>query len=411
MRPYQSLLPDRGWIDSASLYQVVDFFDQIDKHPAGYPWSFRTVIEITTLFLFTDHQSIAASSQRIAPQDDIQSRLNQRLVEFGIVKPRPNSSDAAVTSARSQFMAQFTQPEITRALRKTLVSFDSDVSFQHWLEWAINSGALTTHLGTHGSVVDRDTSETVGIALDLSKSDLDTLLKVASNPVQIRSLDYQCAETWQRQLMLAYAGSALLRGLFHRLLAEHSNEQLTPHPMRDAFLQASTKSVQSSPAISISNTSEAFARLIIALAIRQRSTPERLVRWVENIRRARIVISESWGYLVEAHLDRSVSKSVEDISRRANLLFAGKELVMAIDWTVGYALNKFTALQVDSTLNPVLGQEPGFAVGASLAATANATGVAERIANRLSFALSDDIKHCGKGVVRRIWTEEGRKVQ
>jgi len=407
MNPYQNVLADRGWLDSASLYQVIDFFDQIDRLPAGYSWSFQSVIEVTALLLYSDHQSIAASSQRITPQDDIQSRLHQSLVHAGAITSRSPSSQQATKNAKQDLAELLSKPVVTDSLRDTLLTFQSDVSFKQWSDWAVSSGAVVTHRGTHGSIVDHDTSNIIAQALGLGPSDLSTLLKAAADPKEVGLLSDGDNSPIRRQLLLAYAGSALIRGLFHRLLAEHSNEQLTPHPMRDRLLREVLPSTESSPTVAISNTSEALARLIIAIALRQSTTADRLARWVENIRRARAKIADSWGYLVETQLPTSTTRAVEDFARRASLVFARKELVQIIDWTIGYSLNRFIAVRVDAVLSPLLGSEPGIVVGASLGAVANAGTVSERIANRLSFAMSDDIKKCGRGVVRRIWTNGG----
>ena len=412
MKSNFSGLAGSGWVDSASLYQVIDYFDQAGSAPLGYPWSRQTVVDLTTLFLLTEYQQLAPAPQAVAIQENLQSFLLRRLHDSRVVNTLAPLDPWIRPTAKRHAAGWLSQPDGRRQLASSTRNILADrESYRAWIDWVVRSGALVTHVRTHGSLIDTETAELVGLALQKSPSELHDLMARSSNLALVSNYTNGDQSLEFDDLCSGYIASALIRGLAHMNMARSCNVQLTPHPFREQLVPVGGLDASTRPVLRVSNTCEALAKVIIRVAAGEGSTAGRLNLWVENISRSRAILKDAWGYLVEQESAESIERSIHDFSKRAQFQFAKADLSTGTDWAISVFTGLLVAVYVDSPLSPIIGPVAGAVVGGAVGTVLNSLRVSQKVANKVSYLTSDALQSCGSGIVRRNWSPDGAHVQ
>jgi hypothetical protein len=410
MKQFTSTLADSGWIDAASLYQVVDYFDQCKTTPHGYPWSRQTVVDLTTIFILTEYQQLAPSPQKIRSQRDIQSILVSTLLDSKVVTPLTNFDEKKWCNSKQLTHDWFLNPDGKRHLKKSIELTLADESFGSWIDWTTAQGALENHVRSHGSLIDTDTSELVGLALEISPRELQQLKELAANGEQVKKYANGLRDSSFNDMCAGYIASAMVRGFTHIEHAKLCNVQLTPHPFRENIALHSAEVSMPRPVLKVSNTCEALANVIIHIAIGEATTEQRLKLWVANIEKSRAILKDAWGYLAEQDQPEDIERSIHDFAKRAKFQFASTDTNTAIDWALGAGLGALVALYIDVPLSPIIGPMAGVIFGANIGALTNRAKISEKVSNSFAYLNSDSLRNCGSGIVKRRWNTEGLHV-
>lgn len=409
MEPFVSDLPHIGWIDSASISQVVDYFDHQYDRKVKYPWSEQTVVALTVLLLHTNFQRIAPSPVETAAVPGPQSDLIDGLLQIGLVKPLEQSLRArndAVASARAWAVSS----EGARTLRSaTFLLLHDKANFTHWISWVIESGALSTHVEAHATLIDDVSADVVGLALLKTPHELNDLRVKARDKSYVAHLKRDATSTEAVDLIGGYVCSALFRGRVHAELAHLHSMQLTAHPLRELILDSSgLEQHRAQPLLRVSNSTEFLARLIVNIASKQMTTSRRLQSWITNIDKARKAVNASPRRLSEELTLDAARDAAMGIARAADLDFTGTTMSASVECLLHILAGLTVHTVLPASLGAAVGPAAEFAAIGIAAAALHATHAGHKVANTLARFDQESLLKRGPGVVRRHWTIDGR---
>ena len=309
--PATSQLP--GWIDSASLYQVVDYFDKLNP----YPWNAQVVIGLTILFMQTDFQEIGRANAKNIRVDDHQRLLTDELIKFGLAKPA--AIDEGVRRDAVAHVKRWALAEpVAQTLRTATNSLLKDtVNFNHWIRWVISSNSLKVHGTTHTSLMDADFAVPIGHILGFDEHHLQDLIARASDASILNGIQPDHGPSGEIDLIGAYMCSAFLRGAVHARIAGNER-QLSPHPLRAPVLSLITTRDQR-PALEPTWTMKYLAEVVVLGATRRHSLRERLMEWVSQIDKVRRFLRDPTKKLVEVESPEGGLKEAMRIAHAADL--------------------------------------------------------------------------------------------
>lgn len=385
----------KGWIDSASLSQVVQYFDRDYNKPNPFPWSYRTVIDLTVLLMMTDHQCIAPgvhNEQRKV--DDGQSRLYSFLRNEGIVKPLNLSSKENVKKALRKTKEWARREGTIRRLRSMLDSMINDgENFQHWIDWVVTSDAWINHAKTHSGLIDQIFSSSVQEVLHKTDSQMIEFQKMTSDLSHLNLLSIKRDDEFI-EACKGYMCSALIRGRFHLDASLLEDHQLTPHPFREIALPLASKSAVTGQ---ITDTRDCLAKLIVYGASQQNTLDKRLRCWVENIRLIRPIAIGMPALLPQLDNPDFAYSEAYRRAKDANLIMGNRRMVAVIDLLIGM----FSGATITGiTLDPIIGT----VVGAIVGSASNTLKVSEKGSQAYWFLLKGKaLKRAGAGLIRREW--------
>ena len=404
--PFVSELQNSGWIDSASLYQTVDYFDHQYNKAVKYAWSARTVVDLTVLFILTDYQQIAPSMEGIVMVHDDKMMLTECLLKSGLVKRlvctdalRKYGREKAIEWASSAYGAQSLRDATTRLLQ------DSS-NFGPWIDWTIGSKALTTHLKVHRSLVDEHALKAVGAALGKSKREIADLKQRASDLTFVESIRSYSQGAEAEDVIAGYMCSSLVRGRAHVQMALAVGNQIMPHPFRESVLFENTAANKATPTLlKVSNTVERLAQFVVAIAAQEKTTARRLQTWVDNIDKIRRELRVSEAHpLTEQYTPKLLEDTVATILKRSGLMFGSHSIHATVEYAYGVGVAVLASVAVDSAgLIPMLGHAPEYAAAAGLATALAQRRISERSAERITQLTQKNLLDSGAGILRRNW--------
>lgn len=387
----------KGWIDSASISQVVQYFDGDYNKPDPYPWSYRTVVDLTVLLMMTDHQCIAPGVRATHSKvDDGQTRLYTLLRNEGIVRQLKLTDEESVKKALRKTKEWARREETIRKLQVVLDDLINDKeNFQRWIDWVVTGDAWRNHAIVHGGLIDKTFSRYVQKVLGIESGQMRELKKMTSNISHLdllsqkRDLDFI-------EACKGYMCSALIRGRFHLNASLLENHQLTPHPFREIVLPPRSESAVTEH---ITDTRDCLAKLVIYGAAQQSTLDKRLACWVENIRLIRPITTGMPDLLPQIDNPEVAYSEAYRRAKDANLIMGNKRMVTVIDFLIGL----FSGAIIGITLDPIT----GIIIGATAGTASNLLKVSEKGSRVFWFRLRGrELKKAGAGLIRREWTND-----
>lgn len=264
----------KGWIDAASIHQVVDYFDRGYNRPDPYPWSYMTVVDLTVLLMMTDHQCVApgvyATRQEV---DDGQFRLFSLLRSEGLVRQLKLTDKESIEKALRKTKEWARKESTIRKLRVVLDHLINDKeNYQHWIDWLVTGDGWINHAIVYGGLVDKAFSSYVQKILGKEKEEMREFLKMTCNISHLEFLARKRDDEFI-EACRGYMCSTLIRGRFHLYTSLLEDYQLTPHPLREVALPPRNESAVTGH---ITDTRDCLAKLIIYGAAQQSSLDKRL---------------------------------------------------------------------------------------------------------------------------------------
>ena len=412
MTPFVSELPKSGWIDSASLYQVVDYFDHQFKLPIKYPWSIRTVVDLTILFMLTDYQQLAPSTANTSMVEDDQAVLTNHLLKQGLVKPILFSQSQRDIGRKSSLLWASSIPGL-RALRlATYELLHDSTNFDPWINWVIDSGTLVAHTSTHGSLIDDHSKEVVGLALRKTPKEMTELCERASSESFVRSIKVGVRTPDDDEVIAGYMCSSLVRGRAHAHMASYQSIQLTPHPFREGiFVEPLETGELTIPThLQVSNTVERLAQYVVAIAAQRTTTHGRLIAWVETIAAVRSgLATSSKSMLAEQATSGGLDRAIQNLLTISGVHFGSRSLTASLDVLYGVGVGALVSAFVQYIdAGKYVGHSLEIGLVAGIATTFTRHSLAERSSEKITQLTQANLLASGAGIVRRSWSAEGR---
>jgi len=176
-----------GWIDSASITQVVQAYEVGPKKESS-PCGWTVPRLVTSLLMFTENMGLAPGTAERA-RSKIWSRgpigdITRNLLRSGIMS-RPALSDAVQKKVLQQ-----TQHEIDAEcenLRRRFNDLRQRSETQNWMDWGIRS-AWEEHAENFGSLVDEALIPQLARILDVTVREVRTAHKETSKPETVKNL-------------------------------------------------------------------------------------------------------------------------------------------------------------------------------------------------------------------------------
>ena len=301
-------------VDSASLYEIVA---TMDLRGSAYGWARESAEALTTTLLRVSELRIAGSpgsSSHATGQygillKGIEEKLNNvRFVASGLPETiRARCRDDAITWAKRN-------SELLRILLATLL--DDERNFKPWLENAMRL-AWNEHSSRLGGLFNEEFLGAIAEVLDVTEDEIEALFALSKSS---RFLN-QCqavqvsSKTVTAYVIKAYVVSALIRGMFHQLMAEADGCQLTQHPFRAwAYRQTSgTADADGVRAeIPVPDPQRMLSHLLLHDALLEEEASDRARKWVERVAKTTKAIKTIKPDLSPQHsVDKSVALAVE----------------------------------------------------------------------------------------------------
>jgi len=270
-----------GFIDSASITHVVQAYEVFpDK---SYPCGWTVPRLVTALLISTENIHLAPGTSKnikIWSKGTI-GDATRNLLRSGIMS-RPSVSDAI-----QQRVLQETQNQATREcenLKRRFSNLRQNDETQHWMDWSIRS-AWEEHAQNFGGLIDEKLIPQLALILETSQKDLLKLQKQTSKPEVVKDLVKRKPNTELYHMTYnCFLLGALLRGLYHELVAKYHEEQIVHHPLRIPFLPQLKGESFIFDQTTVENH---LINIVLHDSLCEKTTEGRLSRWAENIRKIR----------------------------------------------------------------------------------------------------------------------------
>ena len=283
----------QGYIDSASIYQVVQCFDT--SYAQQFPWALQTAIEITSLLVCTDHQHMApgiGGPSAVLCVDEY-DRLVDELFGQGLLRRLPESVPGVRAEALKKTKRWVGRTENLEKLSLNVDALCADRrNYEPWMEWSVKN-AWPSHSSRLNGLFDTIFTAPISRVLGLEEREVLSLHCLSADAQSLQSIIAQrhgARNNDFRLLAKAYIASAVLRGKFHDEVARLTNLQVVHHPIRTGIgnLRASA-----SVEFPVSNTMRSLAMILIHGAAGQKTLARRLTCWVDNIQRVRPLLNST----------------------------------------------------------------------------------------------------------------------
>ena len=339
-----------GYIDSASLHQVIQCFDA--SYSDQYPWSLQTATEVTSLLVRTEHQHIAPGlgtkgSAIVADQYD---KLVDQLLTERILDRLPAFDAAAQTTALKRTKQWTGRADNLKKLSATVEALHADrANFRPWIEWSATKAWHSHSARLHG-LFDTSFSRHIAKLLSLTEDEVLELHRQSLDPKSLDSLIGNRHGHRYKDFALmsrAYIASTILRGKYHDEVAKLTSLQIKHHPIRSLICSGGTRAPVSFP---VSNTLSALSTMLIHGAACQKKTSDRLACWVENINRVKPLLASGREEVGPKDTDHAAIDVAARIAREAAIHMGDRRFTTLLELGLSLGVGILTHV----TLSPWL---------------------------------------------------------
>lgn len=363
------------YIDSASLYQLIELFTKPSVDSEVYPWLKQSAAHATQLLLIQPHISMSPSSSVTGGASGLYEKLTTSL--SGVVGlTRPNSS---IREANSQGVLTWAI-DASNQIAQAHADLEVDrQNYRKWEQWAIEN-AWIEHSTRNSGLFDLAFIPAIAKILRVSEEELRELQTESANPQILRGYVRGAAETRSLRITRnAYAVSALLRGRYHEVTAQDSGSSILQHPLRHGVLSKPSNTGSAE----YSNTLYYLASIALTSAFAETDPAARIAKYCKNVE----ILRKSLALISTADPLLKLPGSHSDDKARVNAAKFAKDARIDISSKM---MDKF----IDAGL--AFG---GPAIGLFLVPWQSFAAAA------LGFALPEDIKS-GSGIANRITRTE-----
>jgi hypothetical protein len=263
------------FIDSASLYQLIELFSKSSVDAELYPWLEQSAVHATQLLLIQPHISMSPSSSVTGGASGLYEKLTIALSGMvGLARP-----NGATRESNSQDVLQWAL-RASGAIAQAHAALEADrLNFRKWEQWAIEN-AWMEHSTRNSGLFDFVFIPAISKILNTSEEELLELQKESAIPEIIdRYIDGGRETRSFRLTRNAYAVAALLRGRFHEVVAQDTASSILQHPLRHGVLAKST----TADPIEYSNTLYFLASIAITSAFAESDPAARIAQYCQNV--------------------------------------------------------------------------------------------------------------------------------
>ncbi|MCK4283486.1 MAG: hypothetical protein KAX44_04145 [Candidatus Brocadiae bacterium] len=379
-----------AYIDSASFYEIVGTLRRANPEQ-WIPWAWQSAVEVTSFVQAARHlrvvpgPSTAVARDAGGPYGDLMQALSE-VVEIGC------TSKATEEVAVSGTKAWATQN--CPGMRKLYACMKKDRrNFRRWLASAV-LWAWPEHSHRLVGLFDKAFVPEVSRILQVQEHYLEELHEQSCDVELLRH--YSKDPPRKRDFYVlrdAYAVSALLRGVYHELVARKDGLVVMHHPMRNSFLR-----VGKPETVVPVNTAQYLARIVLRGAFAEKTLPKRISCYMENVRRVR-------GELLQGAFDLDATQyhqvAVEKAARaakQARIRTHSRRLEEIIQVAVASGAGILTAFCITGC--------PALAVVAGTYLVERRRRVGAAIASAVvdTKRRYQDLAEVGSGRVERVWT-------
>ncbi len=346
-----------GLLDSCTVTQVVEC---LERGLAGqYPWSIRTVLDLTALLIREGHLGLAPG---LAPPKSIVHDNQDLLIDLmrsnGLVASLPQIDSDTVHLAFTRSKKWIGRGEHLAALRDEVDRLMADKKdFQNWIDWSAPH-AWHSYVSRSGGIFDTAYLAYVATILDISEREALDLHRRSADPGEISRLVAVRGQDFEH-MTRAYVASAIMRGRYHEEVARLKNFQLVRHPLRG--LISKTRTGRPVAEVRVPQAAWCLACIVLYGAVRQSHLRDRLRCWVDNVRKARGFLARGGLDLTDGTRDAAVDAAVL-VARRAGIQIVDSQLDSLFEIIAGLGIGTLTAI----FLNPWLGVPAGVGVRVGL---------------------------------------------
>jgi len=270
-----------GWIDSACITQVVQAYDVGPKKQSS-PCGWTVPRLVTSLLISTPNIGLApgVSENKIWSKGPI-GDVTRSLLKSGVIsRPAPNDSTIEQVLLQSKEEADRYCSHLRNKFRELRQNTDTN----NWMHWGIHS-AWEEHAQNFGGLIDTVFIRQMAQILETSEKELQKLQLQTTKPNIVKELVKKQPNTDLFNMTYnCFLLGALLRGLYHNLLATYQGEQIAHHPLRTAFLPATEGKHFLFDQTNVENY---LTNIILHDALCEKAVGTRLSRWARNIERIR----------------------------------------------------------------------------------------------------------------------------
>ena len=223
------------------------------------------------------------------------------------------------------------------------------------MDWSIRS-AWEEHAQNFGSLVDKGLIPQLAQILDTPNKELLKVYKETSKPDMVKDLVKRQPNTELFKITYdCFLLGALLRGLYHELVATYSKQEISHHPLREAFLP---QTQGEGLVFDQTNVENYLTNIVLHDALCEKKTRRRLKRWANNVGKIRAKNKPGhWEIDLRPRDDPDEAKEAAiKAAKTVGILAHPRKVEEFIEGIVGLAVNATTSF----LLKPF----PGFLVGA-----------------------------------------------
>ncbi len=267
-----------GFIDSASLHQVVAAFDN-QRFDDCHPWAWRTLVETTSVLITDKELRVAPSPVPAGTAKAGLGRIMDGLAGIvGVVEV--DSGVASDAQAATRRWARRT-PRLAAAYADLWLE---EASFPDWLEWSIRE-AWVEHASRLGGLFEYSYLNAIGSIVAEDPNELEELWYVSSDARRVAAIAKERPESELRtRLSRAYVASTLIRGRYHDTVASKSGLHIVHHPLREGIFDRSPSARRQD--VHLSAPTIYLAHIVVAAAFAQRRG-DREGSWLDSLRELR----------------------------------------------------------------------------------------------------------------------------
>jgi hypothetical protein len=224
-----------GYIDSASVYEVVNLFGH-DSVATSYPWALENTLTVTTALITTDI-GITPGPGPSGVASEGYGLLCKHLASAIVRSSMPQGEAQQALEETKTWMRQNVS-----ALSSTFLQLMSDdTNFVRWLDWYISHNWIE-HSRRLDGLYNEDLLSEIGLGLKqanlgCSPNDLRKVLDRSRTISVVEEWAKKKTETEEFKIArAAFVISTLIRGHYHDLAAKKSRQFVRHHPFRPSTI-------------------------------------------------------------------------------------------------------------------------------------------------------------------------------
>ena len=352
-----------GFVDSASLYELVNFFRTGNESPA---WARQVSHELSTLFIASPRVHIMPGFRVDGTPSDAYGTLILQLQDrVGILEVGDATTAQALRRTRrwSSERASRIREVLDGMHEGTFHDGREDyASFTPWLTNFFEHNAVE-HARRLEGTFNRILIPQLSKILDIPSRDLDRVWLLGCDAKFLRRpqlLDRTSSEPVQI-MWDAVAAAALIRGRFHDGVAELARVQVIHHPVRSPVLKALGPTLD---AYGGTRSQEFLAAILLNSALREKGLDARIAAWASSLEDVRRQVHQDNLDLTETSTLEQAERQAVDAARSIGIRRFSGRVTQGIELVAALGVGTVTSF----TLSPWEG-----------AATAMATSLASRV--------------------------------